>query len=145
MELETESEIVETTSARFVHKVGHKKRRYVQPDEVVAFEANQKYVDACLTDGTRIILDQDSDTIKALTVEFTEFVLINRGILVRRSAIQKMERLVGKSNYVVHAGHFVFQVSRRCVTATREAFQNELKRTASATGVCGCVETHASE
>lgn len=140
MELET-TPAIEFKSSRFTHKVG-RVHRSVEADDVVAFEANMKYVDAHLRDGTCIILDQDRDTIKNLAIEFPEFVQVNRGILVRRTAITKVERNVGESSYEIITEHFVFPVSRRCVSAAREAWKNE-SIAREREGLCGSVCTNA--
>lgn len=110
----------------FTHRVGRKVRE-VTFDEIVAFQANHKYVDAFLLDGTAILLSQDQDTIKGLAVEFPEFMQINRGILVRRSAVHSMDRDVARCKYDVVMEKYVFPVSRRFVPLVRKALQDEIE------------------
>lgn len=129
MELETEIPVIK--SARFNYRVAGKTRRAVEVDEVVAFEASQKYVNAYLSDNSVILLDQDTDTIKALALEFPEFMQINRGILVRRSAVREFKRDISRGHYDVYLESKTFPntfpVSRRFVPLVRKALQDEIE------------------
>jgi DNA-binding LytR/AlgR family response regulator len=126
----------------FTHRVGRKVRE-VTFDEIVAFQANHKYVDAFLVDGSAILLSQDQDTIKGLKVEFPEFMQINRGILVRQSAVHSLERDVARCRYDVVMKDFVFPVSRRFVPLVRKALKNEPSPTETNESVCGSVCANA--
>lgn len=141
MELETEIPAIESKGARFHHRVGGKTRA-VAIDEVIAFKASQKYVDAYLRDGSVILLDQDTDTIKALALEFSEFKQINRGILVRRSSMLDFKRDISRGHYdVLLEKNIFFPVSRRFVPSVREAWKNESEiRTRE--GLCGSVSPY---
>lgn len=121
----------------FTHRVGRKVRE-VTFDEIVAFQANHKYVDAFLVDGSSILLSQDQDTIKGLAVEFPEFMQINRGILVRQTAVHKLERDVARCKYDVLMEKYVFPVSRRFVPLVRKALKHE-----PAESVCSDVSENA--
>ena len=125
----------------FTHRVGRKIRE-VKFSEIIAFQANHKYVDAFLEDGTEILLSQDQDTIKALAVEFPEFMQVNRGILVRREAVREFKRDVSRNAYDVFMEKYVFPVSRRFVPIVRKALKNEPPTNES---ICGSIDVHVSK
>jgi DNA-binding LytR/AlgR family response regulator len=131
---------MEQARTSFVQKIG-RRTRTVELSDVVAFEANHKYVDAFLRDGTAIVLDQDRDTIKGLALEFLEFKQINRGILVRRSAVLEFKRDISTGRYNVFMDNYVFPVSRRFVPSVREAWKNE-SEIRSREGLCGSVSPY---
>jgi DNA-binding LytR/AlgR family response regulator len=142
MELETETPVIESKSARFHYRIGGVSRRAVEVDEVAAFQASQKYVNAYLQDGSVILLDQDTDTIKALALEFPDFMQVNRGILVRRSLVREFKRDISRGHYDVSLESKVFPkvfpVSRRFVPHVRKALKNEPTES-----VCGDVSANA--
>lgn len=131
---------MEQARTSFVQKIG-RRTRTVELNDVVAFEANHKYVDAFLRDGTAIVLDQDRDTIKSLALEFLDFTQINRGILVRRSSVQDFKRDISTGRYNVFMEHYVFPVSRRFVPSVREVWKNE-SDARSREGLCGSVSAY---
>jgi len=120
----------------FSYRVGSRVS-VVELGDVVAFQANQKYVDVFLRDGSTILLGGDDDTIKKLAIEFPDFAQINRGILVRRSAMLDFKRDISRGHYDIHMDKYVFPVSRRFVPSVREAWKNE-SDARSREGLCGC-------
>ena len=112
----------------FTHTLGTRVVREYGLHEIVAFEANEKYVEAILNDGFRGLLNISLVKVEKDYADL--FVRTHRGVLVRISEVTKVVRYRLTSNYDVFLDcSHVVPCSRRCVKALREvAKNNELKR-----------------
>lgn len=112
-----------TARTSLISSVGKSRTEFCVSD-VFMFRSDNKYTDAYLFDGSvRMLHDErENCTIKTLQVEFaSEFVLIKRGCLVRRTEILDMTRDFSTclSTVLLSTGMYV-PVSRREVPKIRQ-------------------------
>ena len=111
---------------KFVNRVGTIVLEF-NDEDIVAFQASQKYVEAILRPGFQrnAVLDQSLKTLHAQPEYADAFVQIHRATLVRLSELVEVRRLSATATFTAHlsTGH-TFPVSRRYAAALRRLLRD---------------------